>query len=232
VKGSDCVGDTKYLFDITLLGHTYGFSTSIVIQWVIILLLAAVSVFLTRRLERIPDKRQSVAEILIESLQGFVKSTMGDQYLAFIPYVGTLIAFLLLMNLTGLVGFEPPTMDYSVALGMALITFLVIQVYAIKKLGVGHYFLGYTKPMFFLLPMNLMERFLLPVSLSLRLFGNMTAASIIMNIIYSSLSGLSWFAQIGIPVPLHIYFDVFDGVVQMIVFTMLTMINIKVIVEH
>jgi F-type H+-transporting ATPase subunit a len=232
VKGSDYVGETKSLFDITLLGHTYGFSASIVIQWVIILLVAVASVFLTRRLERIPDKRQSVAEILIESLQGFVKSTMGAEYIAFIPYVGTLVVFLLLMNLTGLVGFEPPTMDYSVTLGMSLITFLVIQVYAIKKLGVGHYFLGYTKPMFFLLPMNLMERFLLPVSLSLRLFGNMTAASIIMNIIYTSLGGVSWFAQIGIPVPLHIYFDVFDGVVQMIVFTMLTMINIKVIVEH
>jgi F-type H+-transporting ATPase subunit a len=77
-----------------------------------------------------------------------------------------------------------------------------------------------------------MERFLLPVSLSLRLFGNMTAAAAIMKIVYNSLAGLSWFAQIGLPVPLHVYLDVFDGVVQMIVFTMLTMINIKVIAEH
>lgn len=226
------MGEIKPLFDVTLFGRTYGFSFSIVIQWIIIVLLALVSMFLTRKLERIPGKRQSAVELMIDGLSGFVKSTMGDEYAGFIPYVGTLIAFLLFMNLTGLVGFDPPTMDFSVSLGMALITFLVIQVYAIKKLGVGHYFLGYTKPMFFLLPMNLLERFLLPVSLSLRLFGNMTAAAIIMKIIYSSLGGVSWFAQIGIPVPLHIYFDIFDGAVQMIVFTMLTMINIKIIAEH
>ncbi len=228
------MGETKPLFGITvkLFGHTYGFAPAILVQWVIMLILVCVSIYLTRRLERIPDRRQSVAELLVDSLGGFVKSTMGEEYVAFIPYVGTLIAFLLLMNLTGLVGIEPPTMDFGVALGMALITFFIIQGYAIKKLGLGHYFLGYTKPMFFLLPMNIMERFLLPVSLSLRLFGNMTAAAAIIKIVYDSLAGLNWFAQIGIPIPLHIYLDVFDGVVQMIVFTMLTMINIKVIVEH
>jgi F-type H+-transporting ATPase subunit a len=152
MKGSDCVGESHYLFDINLFGHTYGFSLSIVIQWIIILTLAAVSFVLTRKLERIPGKRQSAVEMMVDSLGGFVKSTMGEQYEGFIPYVGALGAFLLLMNLTGLVGIDPPTMDYSVALGMALVTFLIIQVYAIKKLGVGHYFLGYTKPMFFLLP--------------------------------------------------------------------------------
>jgi F-type H+-transporting ATPase subunit a len=136
------------------------------------------------------------------------------------------------MNLTGLVGFEPPTMDYSVALGMAIISFLVIQGYTIKKLGIGHYFLGYAKPAAFLLPMNVLERFLLPVSLSLRLFGNMTAGATIMGIIYSSLAKVGWVAQLGIPVPLHVYFDLFDGGVQMVVFMMLTIINLKVIVEH
>jgi F-type H+-transporting ATPase subunit a len=60
----------------------------------------------------------------------------------------------------------------------------------------------------------------------------MTAAAAIMGIIYSSLGRIGWIAQIGIPVPLHFYFDLFDGGVQMVVFTMLTMINIKVIAEH
>lgn len=232
MKGSDFVEETKALFDISVFGHTYGFSFNIVIQWVIIVLLALVSIYLTRGLKKIPDKKQSVAELFVESLTNFVKDTMGEDYSGFVPYVGGLGIFLLTMNLTGLVGFEPPTMDYSVALGMALTTFLVIQGYTIKKLGVGHYFLGYAKPIAFLLPMNVLERVLLPVSLSLRLFGNMTAAAAIMGIIYSSLGRIGWFAQIGIPVPLHFYFDLFDGGVQMVVFTMLTMINIKVIAEH
>jgi F-type H+-transporting ATPase subunit a len=218
--------------EISLFGHEYGLSPNVVIQWVIILILAILSIYLGRKLKKIPDKRQSVAELIVEATTNFVKSTMGEEYVGFMPYVGTLVTFLLFMNLTGLVGIEPPTMDYSVALGMSLITFIVIQGFAIKKLGLGHYFLGYTKPIVFLLPMNILERVLLPVSLSLRLFGNMTAAAAIMTIIYKMLAEVSWFAQLGLPIPLHFYFDIFDGGVQMVVFTMLTMINIKVIAEH
>lgn len=226
------MGEAEYLFHVTLFGNSYGFSRNIIIQWVIIIAVAAVSIFLTRGLKKIPHKKQSVAELLVESVNTVVKSNVGEEYLNLVPYVGTLIVFLLTMNLTGLVGFEPPTMDYSVALGMALISFFVIQGYTIKKLGIGHYFLGYAKPAAFLLPMNVLERFLLPVSLSLRLFGNMTAGATIMGIIYSSLAKVGWAAQLGIPVPLHMYFDLFDGGVQMVVFMMLTIINLKVIVEH
>lgn len=234
MKGSDYVGETQAFFGIhiSLFGNTYAFSTNIIIQWVIIIVIAAFSIYLTRGLKKIPDKKQSVAELLVQSVSNVVKDTMGEDYIGFVPYVGALGLFLLMMNFTGLVGFEPPTMDFSVALGMALITFIVIQAFAIRKLGLGHYFLGYAKPIVLLLPMNILERFLLPVSLSLRLFGNMTAAAAIMSIIYTSLGHLSWFAQLGIPVPLHFYFDLFDGGVQMVVFTMLTMINIKVIAEH
>lgn len=226
------MGDEKYLFDVNLFGHVYGFSKNIIIQWVIMLLLLMISVFLTRNLKKEPDKKQSIAEILVDYTNNFVKSTMGEEYIGLSAYIGSLVAFLLLMNLAGLVGLKPPTMDYSVALGMALTTFIVIQGYTIKKVGIGHYFLGLGKPAFFMLPMNILERVLLPVSLSLRLFGNMTAAAVIMEIVYEALGGISFFTQIGIPIPLHAYFDIFDGTVQMLVFTMLTMINLKVIAEH
>ena len=73
---------------------------------------------------------------------------------------------------------------------------------------------------------------MLPVSLSLRLFGNITAAVLIMDLVYSALASISWFALLVVPIPLHIYFDVFDGTIQMVIFVMLTMINIKVIAEH
>ncbi|WP_242942255.1 F0F1 ATP synthase subunit A [Clostridium sp. USBA 49] len=232
MKGSDCVGEESYLFNLNFLGHTYGFSKNIIAQWIIIILITVLSIFLTRNLKKVPDKKQSIAELLVEYTNNFVKSTMGENYINLSPYVGSLVAFLLFMNLTGLVGFKPPTMDYSVALGMALTTFVVIQWYAIKKVGIFHYFIGFTKPAFFMLPMNLLERVLLPVSLSLRLFGNMTAAAVILEIVYEALGGISFFAQIGLPVPLHVYFDIFDGTVQMLVFTMLTMINLKVIAEH
>ncbi|MCM8711653.1 F0F1 ATP synthase subunit A [Clostridium sp. SYSU_GA19001] len=226
------MGEAKYLFKLSLFGQQYGFSENIVIQWVIIILFGVLSILFTRGLKRVPGKKQAVAEMIVEYTNSFVKSNIGEKYTELVPYVGSLILFLLAMNLTGLVGIEPPTMDYSVALGMALTSFFIIQVYAIKKVGIGHYFLGYGKPVAFLAPMNILERILLPVSLSLRLFGNMTAAATIMTIIYKGLEGITWFAQLVIPIPLHVYFDIFDGAVQMIVFTMLTMINLKVIVEH
>lgn len=226
------MGELKPLFDVSLFGNTYGFSPNIVMQWIIMLLLAIVSIVLTRGLRRIPGKRQSALEALVQALINFVKDTMGPEYGEFAPYVGALGIFLVVMNLTGLIGFKPATTDYSVALGMALTSFFTIQAYTIKKIGLVHYFTGYGKPMIFMLPMNILERVLLPVSLSLRLFGNMTASVTIIDIIYEALRHVSWFAQLGLPVLGHMYFDLFDGVVQMVVFTMLTIINLKIIAEH
>ena len=136
------------------------------------------------------------------------------------------------MNLLGLIGIAPTTKNYSVALTLGLISFFVIQGYAINKVGIGHYFLGYGEPMLFMLPLNIIERIMLPVSLSLRLFGNILAASFIVELVYESLDKIAWIAQIGLPIPLHAYFDVFDGTIQMVIFVMLTMINIKVVSEH
>lgn len=205
----------------------------IIVQWGIIILLAILAILLTKNLKKIPDKKQSTVEVIVDFINNIVEDTMGPNTRRFVPYIGTLGIFLLFMNLTGLIGIEPPTKDYSVALALAVITFLVIQVYAIKKNGLLKYFKGYTEPVGVLLPINVMERIMLPVSLSLRLFGNMMAATIIMGLIYKGLSkSLLGFPQLVIPVPLHFYFDVFDGAIQMTIFVMLTMINIKTVSEH
>lgn len=220
------------IFSFTVMNFKVDITPSIVVQWGIIIILTILSIYLTRNLKPVPERKQNIAEIFVETVNKLVKENMGEEYKAFVPFVGTLILYLLLMNLTGLVGIEPPTKNYSITLAMAIISFLVIQGYAIKKMGLGHYFLGYGKPIALMLPLNVMERIMLPVSLSLRLFGNITAGSVIMGLIYKALGGISWFAQLGIPVFLHFYFDVFDGAIQMIIFTMLTMINIKIISEH
>lgn len=220
------------LFEITLFGHVLGISINLVIQWIIILLVALVAILSTRNLKKVPGKKQAVLEMFVGSINGMVKEIMGKEYIQFAPYIGSLGLFILLMNLTGLVGFEPPTVDYSVSLGMALTTFIVIQAYAIKKLGIVHYFTAYGKPFVFLAPINILERFLLPLSLSLRLFGNMMAGAAVVSLVYNSLGHIGWVAQLGIPIPVHAYFDIFDGGIQMVVFTMLTMINIKIIAEH
>ena len=220
------------LFHIKFFGYNIGIAESILVQWCIIALVAILCIYFTRNLKIIPNKKQNIIEIVMDSINKLVRDNMGEDYMGFVPFVGTIAIFLVFMNLTGLIGIKPPTVDYSVALALALITFFVVQWYAIKKVGLGHYFKGYVEPYAFILPINLIERVMLPVSLSFRLFGNMTAGVVIIELAYRSLASLNGFAQLLIPIPLHFYFDLFDGLIQMVIFVMLTMVNIKVIAEH
>lgn len=204
-----------------------------IIQLVLVLLIGILAWWATKDLKRRPTgKKQVLVEYIYTTIQNVVNSNMGEQYGDMIPFIGTLAVFIVTMNLLGLVGITPVTNNFSVTLALGLISFVVIQGYTMKKIGIGHYFLGYGQPMLMMLPINVIERVMLPVSLSLRLFGNILAASFLVELVYESLDKIAWIAQIGLPVPLHAYFDIFDGCIQMVIFVMLTMINIKITVEH
>ena len=204
-----------------------------IIQLVLVLLIGILAWWATKDLKRRPTgKKQVVVEYIYTTIQNVVNANMGEQYGDMIPFIGTLAVFIVTMNLLGLVGITPVTNNFSVTLALGLISFVVIQGYTMKKIGIGHYFLGYGQPMLMMLPINVIERVMLPLSLSLRLFGNILAASFLVELVYESLDKIAWIAQIGLPVPLHAYFDIFDGCIQMVIFVMLTMINIKITVEH
>lgn len=204
-----------------------------IIQLVLVLLIGILAWWATKDLKRRPTgKKQVLVEYIYTTIQNVVNANMGEQYGDMIPFIGTLAVFIVTMNLLGLVGITPVTNNFSVTLALGLISFVVIQGYTMKKIGIGHYFLGYGQPMLMMLPINVIERVMLPVSLSLRLFGNILAASFLVELVYESLDKIAWIAQIGLPVPLHAYFDIFDGCIQMVIFVMLTMINIKITVEH
>lgn len=204
-----------------------------IIQLVLVLLIGILAWWATKDLKRRPTgKKQVLVEYIYTTIQNVVNANMGEQYGDMIPFIGTLAVFIVNMNLLGLVGITPVTNNFSVTLALGLISFVVIQGYTMKKIGIGHYFLGYGQPMLMMLPINVIERVMLPVSLSLRLFGNILAASFLVELVYESLDKIAWIAQIGLPVPLHAYFDIFDGCIQMVIFVMLTMINIKITVEH
>ena len=204
-----------------------------IIQLVLVLLIGILAWWATKDLKRRPTgKKQVLVEYIYTTIQNVVNANMGEQYGDMIPFIGTLAVFIVTMNLLGLVGITPVTNNFSVTLALGLISFVVIQGYTMKKIGIGHYFLGYGQPMLMMLPINVIERVMLPVSLSLRLFGNILAASFLVELVYESLDKIAWIAQIGLPVPLHAYFDIFDGCIQIVIFVMLTMINIKITVEH
>lgn len=205
---------------------------NMIVQWVIMLVLFLIVFFATRNLKIKPNKRQVVVESVYNTIKNFVYDNVGSEYAKLVPFLGSMAIFLLVMNLIGLVGVEPPTKSLGVTIGMAIVTFVVVQGYAIKHHGVKSYMKGYLSPIAPMLPLNILERIILPVSLSLRLFGNVMAGTFIIGLVYESLGKITWLAQIGLPIALHGYFDIFDGVIQMVIFVMLTMINIKIVSEH
>lgn len=227
------LGEIIPIFSYEIGGFTLNITASIIVQWVIILILGIGAFLLTKNLKlKNPSKTQSALEKIYQSIRDQVVSVMGEEYESFLPFIGTLMIYLLVLNFTGLIDIKPPTQDLSVTAAFAIVSFLVVNINAIKKHGILAYGKGLMHPYAFMLPINIMERFVLLVSLSLRLFGNMVAAVIVLELIYHSLGSVSMIAQFGIPIPVHLYFDIFDGAIQMIVFSMLTMINIKVIAEH
>ena len=204
----------------------FGLSYEVITEWVIMFVLIVGSFLLTRNLKKIPDKKQALLEKLYLTVESVVTGTMGESYRNFIPYIGSLIIYLLALNFTGLIGIAPPTQNLSVTFALALTTFMTIHYTAISRNGFGHYLKGYGHPFIVMLPINIVERIMLPVSLALRLFGNMLAATILVDLIYESLP------RFGIPIIAHAYFDLFDGTIQMLVFSMLTMIQIKLMAEE
>ena len=216
-----------------IYSHNFGFftldiTTSVIVQWVIIAILGIGSFLLTRNLKEKPDKKQAALEKIYITVESVVTNTMGESYLRFIPYIGSLMVYLIFLNFMGLIGIKPPTQDLSVTVGLAITTFITIHYTAIKRNGFGKYLKGYVHPFAFMVPINVMERVMLPVSLALRLFGNMLAATILVDLVYEALGKFA----IGLPIIVHGYFDLFDGTIQMLVFSMLTMIQIKLTAEH
>ena len=204
----------------------------IIIQWIIILIIAAIAIWATRNLTLRPNKKQVVVEYIYTTLRNVITSNMGEEFLDVLPFIGSLAVFLLFMNLTGLFGLPVPTKSFSVTVGMALVTFYMVQYYTIRKYGLKSYFKGYTFPIALITPINILERIMLPVSLALRLFGNILAATFLVELCYEALGHIGFITQLGIPIPLHAYFDIFDGGIQTVIFIMLTMINIKMIADH
>lgn len=219
------------IFSFDIGGVPIEINRDIIVQWVIILILTLASYLLTRNLKRIPNKKQVVLEAIYNYAEGLVKGNMGESFNNFIPYVGTLVIYLVAINVTGLIGVKPPSQNINVAFGLGISSFLVINIVAMKRNGISGYIKEFGKPYLLMLPINILERMMLPVSLSLRLFGNMMAATLIIDLIYESLGNLGWWAQAGLPIIAHGYFDLFDGTIQMLVFTMLTINYIKMTSE-
>lgn len=211
-----------------IMGNTqYIINESIFNTVLVVIALSIFAFIVNKKLSKAdPNKAPSglinIIEILVESVNSLIKSTMGERNMNFGPYIFSLMVFLGVANLLGLIGLTPPTSDYSVTFSLAIITFSITQIVNLRTNGLGGYLKGFTEPMAFLTPLNVIGELGNLVSLSYRLFGNIVSGTIIMGLLYGF---LGYFAPIFTPL-LHGYFDVFSGLLQTFIFGMLTMVFI------
>ena len=206
----------------------------------IILIILAVT--LTIKITKRPGKVQVLLEKVVGMLYNLVESTMGKHNIRFAPYIGTLFVSSIFGSVIGMTQlFRSSTADLSVTMAWALVTTGMVWYNNIKNFGLKAWLKGFTEPIFVMTPMNIVSEIASPLSLAFRHFGNVAGGSVLTALIYGALSLLTsallgWlpgllgeipFFQAGIPAVLSIYFDLFSGFVQALVFSLLTMVYVS-----
>ena len=214
-----------YLVPVKVFGQQVWITTTHVTTLIVALTILIFALAARRSILKgyeVPNGFQNFIEFLVETLDNVVHSSMGRHAKNFVNYIGTIMLFIFISNISGLFGLRPPTAEYGTTLALALLTFILIQYSAIKK-SKFQIITNLFKPIPLLFPINLIGEFATPLSLSLRLFGNVMAGTIMLGLWYGL---LPIFAKLGVPTFLHAYFDLFSGAIQTYVFAMLTMVFI------
>lgn len=149
-----------------------------------------------------------------------VNTNLREKTKKYIPLFGTLILMMLVSNLIGLVGLQNPTSNVSFNATLAITMWLMIQGNAIRKGGLLARMKELTEPMVLLTPLNIIGELALPISLTMRLFGNILAGSIITMLVYTLIKAILPWGVLGFAFTpfLHMYFDIFSGVIQTYIF--------------
>ncbi|MDR2343024.1 MAG: F0F1 ATP synthase subunit A [Spirochaetaceae bacterium] len=230
--------EIETVFTISMAGHKIPVTETVIVSWAVMILLVSAALLATRNLRRIPRGFQTLLEAGIEFLNNFSKQQFGKHAKIFNPYIGTLFLFLLTANIlpaiTPVFAFgrepvfdiKPPTRDINVCAALAALSVLLMLFSGLAVRGPAGWFKKLLRPVPAMLPFNLLEYVIRPLSLCLRLFGNILGGFIIMTLINIALAGAVKFSLV-IPIPLSLYFDFFDGFIQALVFTFLTTLYVS-----
>ncbi|MBR4670886.1 MAG: F0F1 ATP synthase subunit A [Butyrivibrio sp.] len=198
---------------------------SVVVTWIILGVLFLLILFLTRdfKVHNI-SKRQAAVESFVLWIRGVTGGMLGEEAIRYQDYLAVVLIFIAASNMIGLFGFTPPTMDLTVTVALSLMSIILVEAAGLRKKGLGKWFKGFAEPMPVIAPMNVLELAIRPLSLCMRLFGNILGATVIMELI-------KHVAPVIFPALLSVYFDIFDGAIQAYVFVFLTSLYIKEAVE-
>ena len=209
------------------------------ISWLIIIFLIVFARLATRNLQRVPSGMQVFAEWFVEQMDNFVVGIIGEHGRKFTAYVGSLFVYILLNNLMiQIPGFNAPIANANTTIAFAVVTFFVVQMSGISANGI----IGYLKhlagspkdmigwclaPLMF--PLEVISEFAKPLSLSMRLFGNIFGEDMVILILMALAVHACYYVPVHLPMML---FGVFGGTVQALVFTMLTCVYIVIMTSH
>jgi F-type H+-transporting ATPase subunit a len=198
-------------------------------SWFVIGLLLIASIAATRNVQRIPSGIQNLMEYALEFIRDLTKNQIGEkEYRPWVPFIGTLFLFIFVSNWSGALlpwklihlpsgELAAPTNDINTTVALALLTSLAYFYAGFRKRGLG-YLAKYIQPTPILLPINILEDFTKPLSLSFRLFGNILADELVVGV-------LVLLVPFIVPMPVMLL-GLFTSAIQALVFATLAAVYI------
>ena len=196
----------------------------LITSWVVFGILALLSLSANRNLKSTPDGLQNLTEYITEFIRDLAKTQIGEEeYLTWVPFLGTIFLFIFVSNWSGALvpwrllelpngELAAPTNDINTTVSLALLTSFAYFYAGLRKKGFG-YFKRYVEPAAFLLPINILEDFTKPLSLSFRLFGNILADELVVGVLIT-------LVPLVVPIPLMLL-GLFTSAIQALVFATL-----------
>lgn len=195
-------------------------------SWFVLFIIMLITFFGNSNLKKIPKSRsfQNLTEYVTEFIYDLSKTQVGDHdYINWVSFLGTVFLFIFISNWSGALipwkfielpsgELAAPTNDINTTVALALLTSLSYFFAGISKKGLS-YFKRYVQPAAFLLPINILEDFTKPLSLSFRLFGNILADELVVAVLLS-------LVPLFIPIPLMLL-GLFTSAIQALVFSTL-----------
>lgn len=213
--------------NVPILGET---SISLVTSFFIVLFLVGFCLFVNARVKHfkdVPGKFQLLIEMLVGWIDRFSKEQVGAAYKQMAPYVLAIGSFIICGCLIELFGFRPVPADFNMPIALALMSFFLINYISIRYEGLKHRLKSYIQPMALVAPFKLISDLAAPVSLACRLFGNVLAGMIVMELVYHA---MGYFAVV-VPAALSVYFTLFHAGIQAYIFMMLSLSYVKEAME-
>jgi F-type H+-transporting ATPase subunit a len=215
------------LFSVDLFGFKLILSDATVASWAVIVLIAALAYYLGRKPTLVPETgRQQLAELLVDTLLKLCKNAhmTYEQAEQIVPFVGTIALFVSFTNLVTIFKMSPPAKNIAFPIALALFTLAYVITMSFRFVGWRGFWHSLIYPQASLLPFKILDYLIKPVSLSLRLFGNVFGAYILMEFIYILVPAI-------VPGVVGLWFDIADGLLQGIIFTYLSVTYIGEVIE-